>query len=156
MTGFSEEHVELAGIETLKELGWLYLHGSVIAPDGPAPQRASYSDAVLIKRLEAAVERINPPFVVTGGPENEGRFAVRRRVFFETEGVRAECENDGELGLACKLIAESHNHWQEGDSQNRACIEETLLMEQAAEERPALSPKVPAGHSEQAAAPASE
>lgn len=59
-TGFSEEHVELAGIETLKELGWLHLHGAVIAPDGPAPQRASYSDAVLIKRLEAAVERINP------------------------------------------------------------------------------------------------
>ena len=85
--------------------------------------------------VRRAVERINPPFVVTGGPGNEGRFAVRRRVFFETEGVRAECENDGELGLACKLIAESHNHWQEGDSQNRACIEETLRMEQAAEER---------------------
>ena len=36
--GFSEETVELAGIETLKSLGWLYLHGSVIAPDGPSPQ----------------------------------------------------------------------------------------------------------------------
>ena len=35
--GFSEEHVELAGIETLKSLGWTYLHGGVISPEGTAP-----------------------------------------------------------------------------------------------------------------------
>lgn len=60
MMGFSEDDVELAGIETLKSLGWLHLHGSVIAPDGASPQRPSYSDAVLVKRLEAWVEQINP------------------------------------------------------------------------------------------------
>jgi len=37
--GFSEDIVKHAGIETLKELGWLHLHGLIIAPDGPAPQR---------------------------------------------------------------------------------------------------------------------
>ncbi|WP_420407483.1 type I restriction endonuclease subunit R [Hoeflea sp.] len=58
--GFSEDDIELAGIETLKSLGWLYLHGSVIAPDGASPQRPSYSDAVLVKRLESWVEQINP------------------------------------------------------------------------------------------------
>ena len=30
--GFSEDIVEHAGIEILKELGWLYLHGSVTRP----------------------------------------------------------------------------------------------------------------------------
>ncbi|MFP1630552.1 type I restriction endonuclease subunit R [Zhengella sp. ZM62] len=59
MMGFSEDTVELAGIETLKSLGWLYLHGSVIAPDGASPQRPSYSDPVLVKRLETWVARIN-------------------------------------------------------------------------------------------------
>ena len=42
--GFSEETVELAGIETLKSLGWAYLHGSVIAPESsgrsPYPARS--------------------------------------------------------------------------------------------------------------------
>ncbi len=48
MMGFSEDTVEQAGIETLKALGWMYLHGSVIAPDGASPQRPAYSDAVLL------------------------------------------------------------------------------------------------------------
>jgi type I restriction enzyme R subunit len=60
MGAFHEDHVEQAGIETLKALGWLYLHGSDIAPDGAAPQRPSYSDAVLIPRLERWVQQINP------------------------------------------------------------------------------------------------
>lgn len=85
-----------------------------------------------------AVERINPPFVVIGntfgggGEATQGRFAVRRRVFFSAEDVRVECENEGELGLACKLVAEDHNKWQEGDGQTRACVDETLGMEQEA------------------------
>ena len=33
--GFSEDIVEHAGIEILKDLGWLHLHGASIAPDGP-------------------------------------------------------------------------------------------------------------------------
>jgi type I restriction enzyme R subunit len=60
MIGFHEDTVELAGIEALKSLGWHHLHGGVIAPDGASPQRPSSSDAVLIKRLETWVERINP------------------------------------------------------------------------------------------------
>ena len=38
--GFSEDHVEQAGIETLKGLGWRHLDGIAISPDGAAPQRA--------------------------------------------------------------------------------------------------------------------
>ena len=60
MAFLNEDHVEQAGIETLKDLGWTYLHGHDIAPDGPAPQRPSYGDAVLISRLERWVQQINP------------------------------------------------------------------------------------------------
>lgn len=60
MAFLREDHVEQAGIETLKSLGWLYLHGQDIAPDGVAPLRPSYSDAVLISRLERWVAQINP------------------------------------------------------------------------------------------------
>lgn len=60
MAFLAEDHVEEAGIETLKSLGWTHLHGNSIAPDGPAPQRASYSDVLLIPRLEKAVAAINP------------------------------------------------------------------------------------------------
>jgi len=60
MAFLREDHVEQAGIETLRDLGWLYLHGQDIAPDGISPQRPSYSDAVLIPRLERWVAQINP------------------------------------------------------------------------------------------------
>jgi len=55
----TEDIVELAALETLQELGWTYLHGSVIAPDGVAPERRSFGDVILIGRLEAAIARLN-------------------------------------------------------------------------------------------------
>lgn len=83
--GFAEETVELAGIETLRHLGWIYLHGSVIAPDGASPQRASYSDAVLLKRLEMVVERINP-----GLPEVVRSEAIRQVLIAESANLIEE------------------------------------------------------------------
>jgi len=56
----TEDIVEQAAIETLQELGWTYCHGSVIAPDGSAPERRSFGDVILTGRLEAAIARINP------------------------------------------------------------------------------------------------
>lgn len=85
MTGFSEDIVEQAGIETLKSLGWLHLHGSIIAPDGPSPQRPSYSDAFLISRLEGWVERINPNV-----PQEVRAEAVRKIVGSETHDTVEE------------------------------------------------------------------
>jgi hypothetical protein len=87
--------------------------------------------------VKHAVERINPPFVVMA-PDSANRFAVRRRVFLTAEDVRVECENEGELGLACKLVAEDHNRWRDSswwDDQTQACVAETEGMELAAQER---------------------
>jgi hypothetical protein len=63
--------------------------------------------------VKQLVDRINPPFVVHhhgGVPDSHPlSFSIRRRVFFTAEDVRVECENEGELGLAYKMVAEDHN-----------------------------------------------
>lgn len=125
MSGFYEDIVEHAGIETLKALGWLHLHGSVIAPDGASPQRPSYSEAVLLKRLEAWVAQINPSV-----PEEARAEALRqvltsqspdtveenRRIHtLITEGVTVEYRaNDRIVGDKVWLIDFEHldaNDW---------------------------------------------
>jgi type I restriction enzyme, R subunit len=71
--GFSEDHVEQAGIETLKSLGWLYLDGIAISPDGAAPQRMSFADAFLTRRFDQAVRAIN-----SGLPDEAIESALRQ------------------------------------------------------------------------------
>lgn len=51
---------EQPALEWLQHLGWSYVHGSVTAPDGLAPERAQWSDVVLAGRLRDAVARFNP------------------------------------------------------------------------------------------------
>ena len=56
----TESSIEELAIERLEQLGYRYLHGSVIAFDGNAPERTSYSDVILDGRLRNAVDKINP------------------------------------------------------------------------------------------------
>ncbi len=84
-SGFSEDVVEHAGIEILKDLGWNHLHGVSIAPDGPAPQRQSFSEPLLIKRLSTALERLNPTV-----PEGARDEAIRQLVTSETPSLVEE------------------------------------------------------------------
>jgi len=83
--GFSENIVEHAGIEILKDLGWLHLHGTSIAPDGPAPQRQAFSEPLLIKRLTAAITKLNPTV-----PEGARDEAIRKLVTSETPSLVEE------------------------------------------------------------------
>ena len=56
----NESVVEEATIEYLKDLGYDYVDGLEISPDGMSPERASYGDVILAGRLQAALARINP------------------------------------------------------------------------------------------------
>lgn len=109
----SEDIVELAALETLQELGWSYLHGSILAPDGVAPERRSNSDVILVGRLEAAIARLNPDT-----PEPARNEALRRVLTGElpslveenrrihkllTEGVDVEFRNDRGQTAATKI-----------------------------------------------------
>lgn len=59
MTKITENDIEIWAIEELENLGWKYIHGATIAPDGESPERNSFSDIVLENRLREAVQRIN-------------------------------------------------------------------------------------------------
>lgn len=57
--------VEKPAIEQLQKLGWSYISGALLAPvlpvDGsPLGERGYYRDVVLVNRLEAAIQRLNP------------------------------------------------------------------------------------------------
>lgn len=69
----SEDTVESAVISTLQELGWNYLHGKQIAPEGGQPERRSFADVILVGRLEAAIAGLNPD-----APEAARNEALRR------------------------------------------------------------------------------
>ena len=57
---FAESHVEDAALSWLEGLGYSVAHGPDIGPDGTSPERASYGDVVLVGRLRAALESLNP------------------------------------------------------------------------------------------------
>jgi type I restriction enzyme, R subunit len=60
MSKMTESAIEDLAIERLRQMGYSYLHGSVIAFDGEVPERANYADVMLVGRLKASVDRINP------------------------------------------------------------------------------------------------
>ena len=89
-----------------------------------------------VDEAQGEARRRNPPFVVVG-EDAAKRFSVRRRVFLVTEdGLRVECEDEGELRLACKLLVADHNRWQDASDDTLDCVRETEEMERKAEERP--------------------
>ena len=63
-SGIAESHVEEAALAWLAELGYATIGGPEIGPDGPHPARASYRDVLLLPRLRAAIERLNPALSV--------------------------------------------------------------------------------------------
>ena len=72
-TRLDETLVEQAALDWFKELGYEYVHGPSIAPDGDAPERADYGQVVLLRRLQDALHRINP-----GMPDEVIEDAIRQ------------------------------------------------------------------------------
>lgn len=60
MTSLTESAIEELAIELLKQQGFAYLHGSIIAFDGDSPERSSYADVILEGRLAKAIDSLNP------------------------------------------------------------------------------------------------
>lgn len=57
----TEDDIEEVALQILKEdLGYEYLYGPDISPDGKTPQRKSYRDVVLVEKLKDVIQRINP------------------------------------------------------------------------------------------------
>lgn len=56
----SEDHIEQVLIQELQGLGYHYLHGGEISPDGSMAERSCYQEVVLKERLQLAIEKFNP------------------------------------------------------------------------------------------------
>ena len=56
----NEADLESVVLDLLGELGWVSLHGPMIAPGEPFAERSDYREVVLVGRLRSTVERLNP------------------------------------------------------------------------------------------------
>jgi type I restriction enzyme R subunit len=85
-SGFSENIVEDATTEILRDLGYLLIDAAPdhIEPSVP-PERTAYADVVLLKRLEAAVARINPAI-----PAGARGAAIKQLLVSETPSLVEE------------------------------------------------------------------
>ncbi|MBB6111271.1 type I restriction enzyme, R subunit [Mucilaginibacter lappiensis] len=59
MNSISENEIEEIALGYLQTLGYQYLNGLVMSPDGEHPER-QYSDVVLVTRLRDAIDKLNP------------------------------------------------------------------------------------------------
>lgn len=60
MSKITENDIELYTVKELEDLGFQFLHGPDVAPDGELSERQAYSDVVLVDRLRAAIQKLTP------------------------------------------------------------------------------------------------
>ena len=59
MAVISEDHIEQVIIQEFIDLGYHYINGVDMSPDGAMPER-EYNEVVLRNRLQEAIAKINP------------------------------------------------------------------------------------------------
>jgi type I restriction enzyme R subunit len=107
MNVITENQIEEIALRYLEGLGYTYLHGPDIAPDGEHPERKSYSDVVLVNRLRDAIDRLNPSIPYDAREEalkkalraESPSLLARNETFHRnlTEGVDVEIRKDGAI-----------------------------------------------------------
>ncbi len=60
MKPITENKIETFAIETLREMGWEYVHGLAMAPGAEKAERESFEQIILIERLRKSVAILNP------------------------------------------------------------------------------------------------
>ncbi|NQU56549.1 MAG: type I restriction endonuclease subunit R [Rhodospirillales bacterium] len=85
MAFITEAGIEAILLEQLESLGYTRLADSVAGPDGSAPEREAYSDVILMGRLEAAVDRLNPHI-----PSEARHDALKKIIATETPSLIEE------------------------------------------------------------------
>jgi type I restriction enzyme R subunit len=82
MANITETTLEKTALDWFETLGWQTAFGPDISPDGPACERRDYDQVVLIGRLQAALENINPNI-----PPDALREAVRKIMLTESPSL---------------------------------------------------------------------
>jgi len=84
MTGF-ESVVEQAAIKWFQDIGYAFVYGTEISPDGDYSERETYKDVILEDRLRVAVRDLNPHL-----PEEIHDEVVKRVVRAESPSLEEE------------------------------------------------------------------
>lgn len=106
MLKITENTIEEFTIELLEQLGYQYLYGPDIAPDGVNPERSSYEEVLLTGRVQDAISRINPKVPVHSREEalkeiqriHSPELIANNETFHRmlTEGINVAYQKDGD------------------------------------------------------------
>src|SRR3990172_2234774 len=106
MNKITENDIEKYTIEELKRLGFQFLHGPYISPDGECPERRAFIDVILADRLRAAIQRLNPNIPADAREQslrdvqriNSPDLLANNEAFhrFLTDGVPVQCRLNGD------------------------------------------------------------
>jgi type I restriction enzyme R subunit len=121
----TEDQLEQEMLVWLSEIGYTHIYGPDIACDGSTPERSNYQEVLLMERLRAAINRLNPniPLIAREDAFLQVRdlntlvllSANRRLHNFLVNGVPVEYQKDGETrGDFVRLIdfiTPSENEW---------------------------------------------
>ena len=120
MTKITENDIELYTIEELKRLGFQFLHGTDISPDGEFPERQAYSDVILKDRLRTALQRLNPAIPADAGEQalrdiqriNSPELLANNEVFhrFLTDGVPVQYRLDSNVTSMSGALTKRHEN----------------------------------------------
>ena len=101
----TEDQIEQLTIARLRDLGYAYQYGPVLAYDGDQPERESNEQVLLLGRLRAAVRRINPRIPAVAQEEAVKQVAriaspdllANNEAFHRmlTEGVKVDYQHEG-------------------------------------------------------------
>lgn len=118
MNSITESEIEQIALDYLQDLGYSYVLGTDISPDGEHPER-QYNEVVLATRLSDAIDRLNPD--ISQSAKDDALKKVLRSVSpnllvnnetfhnYLTEGVDVEVRvNDGIRGVKVHLIDFEH------------------------------------------------
>lgn len=103
---FTEDFLEEASIEILKELGYEYVFGPDISPDGEYPERKDYREVILKGRVKDALFRINK-----GIPSEAIEDAYRKIISFNSPSLTENNRNFHKLlteGLEVSYMEKDH------------------------------------------------
>lgn len=105
MSKITESSIETLAIERLQALGFDYVYAPDIAPDTTNPERESFAEVLLAKRLRNAVARINPTLPPAALDEaiktiqriSSPELLANNEAFYRllTEGVNVSYQKDG-------------------------------------------------------------
>ena len=106
MRTITETQIESICLEYLRELGYDFLYGPDISPDGMFPERL-YNEVILASRLKSAIDRLNP--LVSSDAREEAlkkvlrtsspNLLINNEIFHQylTEGIDIEYRKDGNI-----------------------------------------------------------